>query len=47
MGGSLDDEAGLGVLVLSEELIQARVVELGREIAADDADDPALLVCVL
>mgnify|MGYP001827237399 FL=1 len=47
MGGSLEDEAGLGDLVLGEAQIHARVVELGQEITADYADDPPLLVCVL
>ena len=47
MGGSLEDEAGLGDLVLGEAQIHERVAELGQEITADYADDPPLLVCVL
>ena len=47
MGGSLEDQPGLGDLVLTEGAIRERVVELGMEITADYADDPPLLVCVL
>lgn len=47
MGGPLEDEPGLGDLVLTEDQIRNRVTQLGKEITADYADDPPLLVCVL
>ena len=47
MGGPLEDQPGLGDLVLTEDQIRDRVAELGQEITADYADDPPLLVCVL
>ncbi len=47
MGGPLEDEPGLGELVLTEDQIRDRVAQLGQEITADYADDPPLLVCVL
>jgi hypoxanthine phosphoribosyltransferase len=41
------DDPALGEVVVSEQQIQARIVELGAQITADFADDPPLLVCVL
>jgi hypoxanthine phosphoribosyltransferase len=44
---SLQDEADLGRVVVSEEALLARVEELGRQITADYIDRPPLLVGVL
>jgi hypoxanthine phosphoribosyltransferase len=41
------DEAALGDVVVSEERIRARIVELGAQITTDYVDHPPLLVCVL
>jgi hypoxanthine phosphoribosyltransferase len=41
------DEAALGDVVVGEQQIRARIVELGAQITADYADDPPLLICVL
>jgi hypoxanthine phosphoribosyltransferase len=41
------DDPALGEVVVSEQQIRARIVELGAQITADYADDPPLLVCVL
>ena len=41
------DHPQLGEIVVSEEQLQSRIRELGKEIAADYADEPPLLVGVL
>jgi hypoxanthine phosphoribosyltransferase len=41
------DEAALGDVVVSEERIRARIIELGAQITTDYVDHPPLLVCVL
>jgi hypoxanthine phosphoribosyltransferase len=41
------DEAALGAVVVSEDEIRIRIAELGKQITADYADRPPLLVCVL
>lgn len=41
------DEAALGDVVVTEERIRARIVELGAQITTDYVDHPPLLVCVL
>ena len=41
------DEAALGDVVVTEERIRARIVELGAQITTDYVDRPPLLVCVL
>ena len=41
------DDPRLGEVVVSEDQLQARIRELGKEISADFADDPPLLVGVL
>jgi hypoxanthine phosphoribosyltransferase len=41
------DDPALGGVVISEDKIRARVVELGEQITADYADRPPLLICVL
>lgn len=40
-------EPALGDVVVGEDQIRTRIVELGAQITADYADDPPLLVCVL
>lgn len=42
-----DDDPDLGEVVVSEEALQRRLVELGAEITADYAGRKPLLVCVL
>jgi hypoxanthine phosphoribosyltransferase len=44
---TLDLKANVGEILLTEEQIQARVVELGREISADSAGKALTLVSVL
>jgi len=44
---SLQDEANLGRVVVPEDVLLARVEELGRQITADYRDRPPLLVGVL
>jgi hypoxanthine phosphoribosyltransferase len=41
------DEAALGAVVVGEDDIRTRIAELGKQITADYADRPPLLVCVL
>ncbi|HLM29556.1 MAG TPA: hypoxanthine phosphoribosyltransferase [Acidimicrobiales bacterium] len=41
------DDPALGGIVISEDKIRSRVAELGKQITADYADRPPLLVCVL
>jgi hypoxanthine phosphoribosyltransferase len=41
------DEPDLGPVVVDEDKIRARIVELGADITRDYADRPPLLVCVL
>ena len=41
------EEAALGEVVVSEDEIRTRIAELGKQITADYADRPPLLVCVL
>ncbi|HEX6567942.1 MAG TPA: hypoxanthine phosphoribosyltransferase [Acidimicrobiales bacterium] len=41
------DEGALGDIVVTEAQIRARIVELGKQISADYATRPPLLVCVL
>jgi hypoxanthine phosphoribosyltransferase len=41
------DEAALGDVVVGEQQIRTRIVELGAQITADYANDPPLLICVL
>lgn len=41
------DEPALGDVVVTEEQIRTRILEMGAQITEDYADDPPLLVCVL
>jgi len=41
------DDGALGDVVVGQDQIAARIVELGAQITADYADEPPLLVCVL
>jgi hypoxanthine phosphoribosyltransferase len=43
----MTDDPRLGEIVVSEDQLQARIRELGKEISADFADEPPLLVGVL